>query len=225
MKITQTNFHGDHNLGLFAKSSDKLCVVGNFVLDKTVKKMEDSLKVKIIKATLANTDFIGVFCCFNSNGIVLPNIANDREITLFKNLKKEFGMNLEILKTKFTAIGNLTLANDKGVVISKIFTKRNKKNIEDCLGVECEYSSVAKMSIVGSAGITTNKGCLIHRDATEEEIEKIGDILKVPVDIGTANFGSPFIGSCLIANSSGAAIGESSTGPEVTRIMETLQFL
>lgn len=225
MKIIQTNFHGDHNLGLFGKSSDKFCIVGNFILDKTAKKMEEILGVKVIRTTVANTDIVGVFCCFNSNGMVLPNIMTDREIVLFKNLKEEFGMNLEILKTKFTAIGNLALANDKGAIISEIFTKKDKRRIEDCLGVEGEYSSIAKMSIVGSTGIATNKGCLIHRDATEEEIKNIESILKVPVDIGTANFGSPFVGSCFIANSSGAMIGESTTGPEVTRIMETLQFL
>lgn len=212
-------------MGLFGKSSDKFCIVGSFVLDKTVKKMEEILKVKVIRSTVANTDLVGVFCCFNSNGMILPNILNDREIALFKNLKKDLGMNIEILKTKFTALGNLTLANDKGAAISKILTKKDKKRIEDCLGVEGEYSSVAKMSIVGSVGIATNKGCLIHRDATEEELERIENILKVPVDIGTANFGSPFVGTCMIANRHGALIGESTTGPEVTRIMETLQFL
>jgi len=81
------------------------------------------------------------------------------------------------------------------------------------------------MSTVGSAGIVTNKGCLLHRDASGDEIKIVEQILKVNVGIGTANFGSPFVGSCMIANSHGAVVGESTTGAEITRLMETLGFL
>jgi translation initiation factor 6 len=70
--------------------------------------------------------------------------------------------------------------------------------------------------------VATNKGCFIHRDAKENEIKKIEEILKVKADIGTANFGSPFVGSCFFANSNGAVVGNSTTGPEIDRIYETL---
>ena len=134
-------------------------------------------------------------------------------------------MNVTVINTKFTALGNLVLCNDKGAVMSSVISKKEKKKIEDCLGVGGEYGSLASITTVGSCGIATNKGCLVHRDASEEEIKVVENILKVPVDIGTANFGSPFVGSCIIANSNGAVIGESTTGPEVTRIMEALLFL
>ena len=80
------------------------------------------------------------------------------------------------------------------------------------------------MNNVGSCGVATNSGCLVHRDIEENEIKKVESILKVDVDVETANFGSPFVGSCIIANSKGAIVGESSTGPEVNRIMETLGY-
>jgi len=225
MQIAQTNFHGDHNLGLFGKSSDKVCILGNFVPDKAVEKIESLLKVNVLKTNIANTDLAGIFCCMNSNGLILPGIVSEREFAKLKILKKNYGMNVTVLKTTFTALGNLVLCNDKGAVVSKIFSKREKKKIEDCLGVESEYASLAEITTVGSCGVATNKGCLVHRDASEEEIKLIEDVLKTPVDIGTANFGSPFVGSCMIANSAGAVIGESTTGPEVTRIMEALSFL
>jgi translation initiation factor 6 len=225
MKVIQTSFHGDHNLGLFAKSCDKFCLIGNFVQEKTIEKVKEVMKIDVLKTTVANTDFVGMFSSFNSNGIVLPNIITPRELSQFKNLKKEFGINLEILKTKFTALGNIILCNDKGAVISKNIKKVDKKRIEDCFGAEVEYGTISSMSTVGSCGVATNKGCLIHRDANENEIEKIQQLLKVETDIGTANFGSPFIGACCFANSVGAVVGESTTGPEITRIMETLGFL
>ncbi len=212
-------------MGLFGKSSDNFCILGNFIQDKTVQKIEDVLKVKPIKLTVANTDLIGIFCCFNSNGILLPKIVKETEIEKFKILKKEFGVELKILKSKFTALGNLILCNDNGAVVSDVFSKKDKKIIEDCLGVGSEYGSVVGMSVVGSCGVATNRGCLLHRDASEKEIENIENVLKVGADIGTANFGSPFVGSCCFANSNGGLVGESTTGPEISRLMEALGFL
>jgi translation initiation factor 6 len=153
----QTNFYGDHNLGLFGKSSDRFCLIGNFIQEKVKLKIEQALKVKVIRATVANTDLIGVFCCFNSNGILLPRILTRSETENFERLKEEFGINLEVLKSKFTAIGNLVLCNDKGAVVSKVFSKINKMKIEDCLGVEAEYCSIAGMKTVGSSGVASNK--------------------------------------------------------------------
>jgi len=97
--------------------------------------------------------------------------------------------------------------------------------IEDCLGVETEYCNLAGMSTVGSAGIATNKGCLLHRDASGDEIKIVEQILKVNVGIGTANFGSPFVGCCIIANNNDVIVGESTTGPEITRMQEALGFI
>lgn len=225
MRVIQTNFHGDHNLGLFGKSSDKFCLVGNFVLDKKIEKMKEVLKNHIVKTTIANTDFAGIFCSLNSNGLLLPKIVTERELVQLKKLKKELGINLEILKTKFTALGNLILCNDNGAVVSRLIKGSEKKKIGDCLDVEVDYADIAKMHMVGSCGMANNKGCLVHRDASEEEIEKIKQILKVEADIGTANFGSPFVGSCAIVNSHGALVGESTTGAEIARLMETLGFV
>lgn len=223
MKVGQLNFYGDHNLGLYGKACDKFCIIGN-IEEKNIDQIKKLLNAECIRTTISNTDFIGILAVFNENGILLPKIANSNEIEFFSKIGKQFGLNCEILESKFTAIGNLILCNSKGAVISKLFGRNEKKKIEECLGVESCYENVAGMKTVGSAGVATNKGCLLHRDAEEKEIEQIKSILKVEVGIGTVNFGSPFVGSAIIANSNGAIIGESSTGPEVVRIQETLGF-
>jgi translation initiation factor 6 len=225
MRILQTDFQGDHNVGLFGRANNSICLLSNFVSEKNLKKIEDVLKVQIINTTLANTDFIGMLCGMNSNGIVLPNIVNSDELKKFHSITKKFGMNLLILKTKYTAIGNLVLCNDNGAVVSKYFSKKDKKKIEDCLDVEVEHASVAGMNTVGSCGVATNSGCLLHRDATEDEIKIVQSMLKVNTDIGTANFGSPFVGCCIIANAKGVIVGQSTTGPEANRILEALNLL
>jgi translation initiation factor 6 len=225
MKVFQTNFHGDDNLGLFGKSSDRFCVLGDFFSEKYMERVENFLKVKVEKMTVANTELVGIFSCINSNGMVLPKITTRREIEKLKDVKKELGINLEFLGSRFNAFGNLILCNDRGAIISRNLSRKDKKTIEDCLGVESEFSTIAGMDVVGSCGIATNKGCLLHRDVHEDEMKIVQDVLKVEADIGTANFGSPFVGSCAIANSNGAIFGLSTTGPEINRIMEALDLI
>ncbi|MEM7824989.1 MAG: translation initiation factor IF-6 [Candidatus Aenigmatarchaeota archaeon] len=222
MQIFQLNFHGDPNLGIYAKACDKFCLVGYLVLD--VFKIEDMLKVKVKRVTIANTDFVGMLSAFNSHGILISKIVNENEMKSFNEIEKEFNVRVEIVPSRFSALGNLILCNDKGAVISKLFGKKEKEIIENCLDVEVVSGKIASLSTVGSCGIATNQGCLVHRDAKEEEIKLIEDVLKVQVDIGTANFGSPFVGSCIISNSNGALVGLSTTAPEISRIGETLNL-
>lgn len=224
MQVIQTNFFGDHNLGLYARTSDKICLLGNFVSKKNEEKVSEILEVKIIKATISGTDFLGMFSAMNSSGIVLPNIIKRFELEKMKALLKSLDMNYSVVGSKFNCLGNLILCNDKGAVISKTFSKIEKKKIGNILDVEAEYGMLAGMNIVGSTAVATNKGCLVHRDASENEIKKVEEILKVDADIGTANFGSPFVGSSFFANSNGAVVGDSTTGPEVDRIYETLNL-
>ncbi len=223
--MLQLNFLSDNNLGMYARATDKVLLVGSSVSDSLVEKIAGKMKTAAAKTTVANSELVGIFCCLNSNGLVLSKIATDDEIKTFQNLTKEFGMNFSILKTKFTAVGNLVLCNDKGAIISNYFSQKIRKPIEDCLGVESVQATVAGMQIVGSSGIATNKGCLLHRDANESEVKAVEEILKVNVDIGTANFGSPFVGCCVIANSNDLVVGENTTGPEITRVQEALGFL
>ena len=225
MRVLQTDFFGDHNLGLFSTMSEEFCLIGN-PLSK--KKSSDIAKVtgaKLFQTTIANSEIVGIFCSMNSNGIVIPKITTDREIAALKKFGKENDLNINMIGTKFTALGNVVLCNDNGAVVSNLVSAKDKKTIEDCLGVPAEYSTVAGLDSVGSCGLATNKGCILHRDATDEEIKTVDGTLKVESDIGTANYGSPFVGSCVIGNSNGVVAGDSTTGPEITRIMEALQLL
>jgi translation initiation factor 6 len=47
----------------------------------------------------------------------------------------------------------------------------------------------------------------------------------VRADIGTVNYGAPLVGSGLVANGSGYVVGEDTTGPELGRIEDTLDYI
>lgn len=225
VRALQTDFLGDHNIGLFARSSDRFCVAGHHLTEKRVSELEKVLGVDVVQLSVANSEIVGIFCAMNSNGIVVPHIATSSEVKFFRSLAEERGISFGMLKSNFTALGNLILCNDKGAVVSELFTEKEKKNISNFLGVDAEYGSVAGLKSVGSCGIATNRGCVLHRDASEDELNNFQKTLGVDTDVGTANFGSPFLGSCAIANSNGLVAGGSTTGPEITRMMETLELL
>ena len=51
-------------------------------------------------------------------------------------------------------------------------------------------------------------------------MKKIQEFLKVKVDVGTTNYGSPFVKAGLLVNSNGFIASEISSGPELGRIAE-----
>jgi translation initiation factor 6 len=214
-KFLKAKFNGDPNIGLYGFATDDYCLLG-IEPNKILNNMKKILKTDIKITTIAGTELIGLFLAGNKNGIVLPRITEDFEL---KKLKKMFDLNLEIIKSKETALGNLILCNDKGCLISEKLRKFKKK-ISDALGCEIDIGKIANLDIVGSAAIASNIGCLCHRDAKEEEMKKIEEILRVKVDVGTVGYGSPFIKSGIIVNSKGVVFSELSTGPEMGRYEE-----
>jgi translation initiation factor 6 len=66
---------------------------------------------------------------------------------------------------------------------------------------------------------------LAHPLLKEEEQQRLKDVLKVPVELGTVNCGIPYVGTGLIANSHGAAAGFVTTGPELFMIEEALDLV
>lgn len=213
MKFIRTNFNGDPNIGLYGFATDSYCLLGNH--PKHRQKMEEMLKAKISATQIAGTELAGIFAAGNSNGIIVSKIAEAREL---KEIKKALGINILAIKAKETAIGNLVLCNDKGCIISGKLRKYGSE-IAEALDCETAVGSVAGLHIVGSAAVASNKGCLCHREASEEELKLIEEILKVKSDIGSIG-GSPFVKAGLIANSSGVAVSEEATGPELQRIDE-----
>jgi translation initiation factor 6 len=122
-------------------------------------------------------------------------------------------------------MGNMVLANDKGALASPNLSADAIETISKTLGVPTEQGTIAGINNVGAAGVATNKGALLHPDATAEEAEAAEEILGVPVDVGTGCGGVKYVGVCMIANSYGAIVGETTTGPELGRIESALGFI
>lgn len=215
MGLEQTDYKGNENIGFYGVVSDTYAV---FTVDFKTRDLFDNHCVKDIR--IGGTDLIGLFATGNSNGLVVPDLVRDHEAEQLRDSDVPF----HIVEDRYTAIGNLILCNDTGCIISP-HLEDHRDAIADGLDVPVETGTVAGLNIPGSCGVATNKGVLLHRDATEDELAHVEDVLGVDADIGSVNFGSPYVHSGILANSTDLLIGPNTTGPETQRIQDALGFL
>jgi translation initiation factor 6 len=150
---------------------------------------------------------------------LLPYTVSDDEIRILK----QTGLNVDRLKSKFTAVGNLISANDKGALVSNLFKGEADQNIKDILGVPLQTFSIGGYVQVGSMIVATNAGAIVHPIANDSEISRISEILQVEAEPATVNGGSPFLSSGIIANFSSVIVGNLTTGPELIMISRALK--
>jgi translation initiation factor 6 len=208
------------NLGLFLRTNNDILLLPFGFAETKAKKLKEYLDVeKIIHVSIAGTRLIGPMTVMNNNGILLPYTVSDDEIRILK----QTGLNVDRLKSKFTAIGNLISANDKGALVSNLFKGEADQNIKDILGVPLQTFSIGGYVQVGSMIVATNAGAIVHPIANDSEISRISETLQVEAEPATVNGGSPFLSSGIIANFSSVIVGNLTTGPELIMISRALK--
>jgi translation initiation factor 6 len=157
----------------------------------------------------------------NSTGVVLPNLATDEEVKVFK----ELGLNVYRSSEKSNAHGNNIALNDKGGIINPRIEASERGRMEDALGIELVPMMIAKYATVGSCCIGGSKGFLAHFGASDKEMEQIADILKVAGEKGSVNMGTGFVSLGIIANAHGYVAGEATSAYEMGRAETALGYL
>lgn len=212
MGIYRYSYYKSPNIGLFAKTNDRIIILPfGFAKTKTAKLMEYLGVEEELYTSVANTRLIGPMTAMNNNGILVPSIATDEEILTLKGT----GLNVDRLKSRFTAIGNLISTNDNGALVSPLFKGEVDQQVRDALGVPVHSMTVGGYIQTGSMIVATNSGAAVHPKATEEEIKVISETLQVQVEPVTVNGGTPFLSSGVLANSKSVIVGTSTSGPEL----------
>lgn len=213
MGIYKYDVYKSPNIGLFVRANDRILIVPfGFAETKTTKLMGYLQVEDEVYASIGGTRLIGPMVVMNNNGILVPSIASDDEIDI---LRKASGLNVERLKSKFTAIGNLISTNDNGALLSPLFEGEIDQQVQDILGVPVHSMTVGGFIQTGSMVVSTNTGAVVHPRCTEEEIKVIAEALQVEVEPVTVNGGVPFVSSGIIANSKSVIVGSLTSGPEL----------
>lgn len=203
-------------IGIYFLASEKYLLAPHHFAQKYVSVLEEALGIPAVREVVYDSGLLGLFCAGNSNGMVVPRGTDAR------SLSHALRINAEAIEDRHTALGNLILANDRGAIISNVFGHAAEGKIRDALGVEVARGTLAGLDTVGSCGIATNSGVLLHPEATDSEMELVEGVLKANVGIGTLNRGSPFVGSFAVGNTAGIVVGAETTPVEITRLEDAM---
>ena len=217
--IEKISIYGSSSIGVFIFTSETFSLIPPDIDFRKIKIIENTLNTKVFSTTIMNSKLLGIFVIGNSKGILVPKLVLEREIS---SLKKYLdNINIGIIDSKVTALGNLILTNDHAAIVSPYLSGLSKK-IQEILDVEVIIKDIGGSPLVGAMALVTNRGGLVHPMIPDDEIDFLKDFFKVNMNVGTINRGYPYIRVGMVANSKGALIGMDTTGPEIMRIMTTL---
>ncbi|MEM0134120.1 MAG: translation initiation factor IF-6 [Thermoplasmatales archaeon] len=217
--IQVTRIFNSPFLGVYLRTWEAYTLVPKN-LDRDIKSLVSrSLKTEPIEMSIGSSNLLGSLSVMNSNGMIFGNIVSEEELGVIPK-----DTNVAVLKDNLNAVGNNILVNDKAALIHEDFTDESVKKIKDVLGVEVVKGTFRDIKTVGSSGLITASGLIIPPNMTDEEIDELGKLFGVKGRVGTANFGSLYVGASVVSNSKGALIGEDSTTIEISNIEEALNL-
>ena len=221
MKLYKTTCQGNSNVGLYGFATDSYCLLAPEFTSEQVALIREMLHVPVYQLRIANSSLVGALVAGNRNMLLIPNIIREEELFHLKHWKIAH----TVVPSKLTALGNNILCNDQGALVNIEYSADVKKIIRQALNVSLHPGEIADTEVPGSCVVHNKNGAVIHAFATLPQIKEVESLLGVSCTKATANFGSPYVRSSIIANSHGMVIGDASTGIEIENIYEALGFL
>jgi len=215
-EVAPISMYGTSTIGVYLFTNDLVTTIPMDTPEKVINTIRDTLGTEVIKVTLAKSPLIGVFMVGNDNGVLVPSIVVEEEVNELRRL----GLNVAVLKTKYTAIANLVLTNNRKTVVSPIIEREYINLIRDVLGTEVVVDEICGTYLVGSIAVANDRGVLLSPDAKDDDVKKVRDYFNLNVDVGTVNRGRSFIRGGLVVNNNGGLVGNDTTGFEIVRIMQ-----
>jgi translation initiation factor 6 len=176
MDIIKYDVYRGPNIGVYINVNDDFLLLPMGFAQTKAEKLGDYLKAEIIYSSVANTRLLGALMVMNNNGILLPKTAYTDE---YEFLKKETKMEIGVLDSKYSALGNVICANDKGAIVSPWLSKEDCKTIEQVLGVEVLQKRIAGFNQTGAVMVANNSGAAIHPEADDEDMKTFANVMGV----------------------------------------------
>lgn len=220
MDIIRYDVYRGPNIGIYINTNDEHVLLPMGFAKSKADKLSEYLKSEMLLTSVANTRLIGALTVMNNKGILLPKTVYPEE---YKLLKKDTKLRVGVLDSKYTALGNIICANDRGAIISPWLSKDDCRTISEVLGVETYQKKIAGFYQVGAVLAANNSGAVIHPEADEEDMKVFANILGTKIEHSTINNGIPYVSSGILANNNSVVVGSLTTGPEI--MMLTRAFL
>ena len=120
------------------------------------------------------------------------------------------------VEERLSALGNCVVANDHVALVHTDLDRETEDIIADVLGVEVFRQTIAGNALVGSYGVFSNLGGIVHPRTNVDDVEELSSLLQVPLVAGTVNRGSDVLGAGMVVNDWAAFCGFDSTATEIS---------
>lgn len=219
MAIIFADVFGSPNIGVYCFSNEDVAVVPPGLTTRKMNQIAQALGVRVCSTTIGGSTLVGALVTGNSNGLLVPHIIRDYEYDRIQELSK-----VTVVECRWTALGNVVLANDFGAVVHPEAPNEIAESVNDMLKVKPVQAQIGALSFVGALGIATNKGAILSPNTIQQEQSVIEAALHVEAELSTTNGGVPFVKSGILANSKGAVVGPLTRGAELMQVSRALML-
>lgn len=216
MAVILADVFGSPNLGVYCFCNEELAIVPPGMANRKLKQFSDTLGVEVCSTTVGGSTLVGALVTGNSKAVLVPHTIQDYELRRIEEFLK-----VVVVESNWTALGNVVLANDFGLILHPDAPPAIAKCASD-LGLQPTYGKIGTLPFVGALAIATNKGAIISPNALKEEQYVVESALRVGVELSSTNGGVPFVKSGILANSKGAVVGPLTRGAELMQITKAL---
>lgn len=219
--IGLANIDGSPYLGVYSAVGNAVGVIPPGESKEIKDAYMDKLGLEhIIETTIGGSSVVGSLMVIKNSKAAVSGMIDESE-------KERLQDYFEVLTIdgKCDAIGNNMVIGRSGIIVNPDMSDNIIESIEEFFNLKVERSTIGKSKVVGSACTANSSGILLHPRATRLEKELVKKHLGYEeVYVGTANYGVPFVGACMVANDNGVLVGENTTGIELNRIEDALLY-
>lgn len=210
---------GSNEVGVFAKLTNKYCLIGMGSSENFYSIFEQELSdtIPIIHCLINGSKIIGRMCVANRHGLLVPSTTTDQELQHIRNALPD-DVKMQRVDERLSALGNVISCNDHVALVHPDLDRATEEIIQDVLKVEVFRQTVADNALVGTYCTFSNQGGLVHPRTTVADQDELSSLLQVPIVAGTINRGSDVIGSGMVVNDWSAFCGMDTTSTELSVI-------
>lgn len=217
MAITLADVFGSPNIGVYCFCNEKIAIVPPGLTKRKINQFAGTLGVEVCETTIGGSTLVGALATGNSHAVLVPHIIRQYELERIQRLST-----VVVVESKWTALGNVVLANDLGAVIHPDTPRELLAVVQDKMEVKSVLGKIGALPFVGALALATNRGAIVSPNSLSEEQSVIESALHVNVEPSSTNGGVPFVKSGILANSRGAVVGPLTRGAELMQISRTL---